>query len=99
MTTAHPYHTVYLGDLEQERASAPRAPSPNLTGRRRVSVILSAMAGKQRVVDTAYLLLTPASIVEVLPDSSNITLPDGRTVTNPYAYAVLFNHTNAPLSP
>lgn len=98
LTTARPYHTVHLGSLEAGEIARTDRTFPNLTGRRRVSVIISAMAGKRRLADTAYLLLTPASIVEVLPDSSAITLPDGRTVENPYAYAVLFNHTNAPLA-
>lgn len=98
LTNARPYRTVYLGKLAAGETARTARTFPNLTGRRRVSVVVSGKVGKKRFADTRYLLLTPASIVEVLPESSAVTLPDETTVGNPFTYAVLFNHENKPLA-
>lgn len=97
LTTARPYRTVYLGKLEAGETARTARTFPNLTGRRRVSVVVSGKIGKKRFVDTRYLFVTPASIVEALPESTSVTLPDETTVSSPYTYAVLFNHENKPL--
>lgn len=97
LTNARPYHTVYLGKLAAGETARTARTFPNLIGRRRVSVIVSGKIGKKRFADTHFLLLTPASIAEVLPDSTPLTLPDGTATVNPFTYAVLFNHENRPL--
>lgn len=93
-----PYHTAYLGKLAAGERITTERTFPNIADCRRVSVIVSGRIGKHRYADTRYLMLTPVSIVEILPDSSAITLADGRSITNPFTYAVLFNHTNEPLN-
>ncbi len=95
--TAKPYYTVPLGSLAPGESAAAERPFPNLAGRRRVSVILRGRAGRRQYTAADYLLLTPVSIIEVLPDSSPVPLPDGHEVKNPFTYAVLFNHSNTPL--
>ncbi|MBR6709193.1 MAG: CehA/McbA family metallohydrolase [Clostridia bacterium] len=97
LDTARPHCTVYPDKLRAGETLRTERPFPNLGGRRRLSVIVSGKIGKHRFADTRYILLTPVSIVEVLPDSSPITAADGVEVKNPFAYAVLYNQSNAPL--
>ncbi len=92
LATARPYATAYLGKLAAGETARTARTLPNLPGRRRVSVIVSGKLGKRRFVDTRFLILTPASIVEVLPESKPV---DGKQ--QPFTYAVLFNHENQPL--
>lgn len=96
--TAKPYYTVPLDSLAPGETATAERPFPNLAGRRRVSVLLRGRVGRRQYTAADYLLLTPVSIIEVLPDSSAVTLSDGEKVKDPFTYAVLFNHTNAPLS-
>ncbi len=98
LANARPYRTVYLGKLGAGETARTARTFPNLANRRRVSVIVSGKIGKKRFVDTRYLLVTPASIVEALPESTLVTMPDGSVIADPYTYAVLFNHENKPLS-
>ncbi|MBQ3126754.1 MAG: hypothetical protein IJC15_06755, partial [Clostridia bacterium] len=97
LVTARPLRSVYLGKLAAGETVRTERPFPNLAGRRRISVIVSGRMGKRRFADTQYILLTPAAITEILPDSSPASLPDGGTVKNPFAYAVLYNRGNTPL--
>ena len=98
LASARPYCTVHLGKLGAGETARTARTFPHVPNRRRVSVVISGMAGRTRLADTRFLLLTPISLVEVLPKSRDLTLADGRTVKNPYTYAVLFSHANTPLS-
>lgn len=97
LATARPYVTAHLGKLAAGETARTARTLPNLPNRRRVSVVVSGMIGKRRFVDTRFLILMPASIVEALPESKPIVRADGTHLVQPFTYAVLFNHENKPL--
>ncbi len=85
--------TILIDKLKVGETRTVNAYFPNVEGARRVSAVVEGQVGRNRYADTHFLLLTPALITKVLP----LTSPHNG-VENPFAYAELYNHTEAPLS-
>lgn len=85
--------TILIDRLRAGEARTVNAYFRDVDGMRRVSAIAEGRSGRSRYADTHFLLLTPALITKVLP----LTSPHNG-VENPFAYAELYNHTEASLS-
>ncbi len=96
--STEPYCTVYPDAIPAGGSVRIARAFPHLPGRRRVTVVVRGRAGKRCYTDIRYLMLTPVSVAEVLPYSTDISAADGKRVSNPFAYVVLFNRQNTPLS-
>ena len=87
-----PFASVRLGTLKAGETRSVTRHFPNVVGNRRVSVVVSGMDGKRRLVDTRFLLLSPAWITKICPLTSSYGKAE-----NPFPYVELYNPTCVPL--
>ncbi len=85
--------TLFIDKLKVGETRTVNGYFRDVAGMRRVSAVVEGYAGRNRYADTHFIVLTPALITKVLP----LTSPYNG-VENPFAYAELYNHTEAPLS-
>ena len=95
---AIPYCSLKLNNLNSKEVVNACEVFPNLTNRRRVSVIVHGQLNGRKITATRYIILAPAVISEILPDSSPHILENGTTINNPFSYAVISNRTNSDLA-
>ena len=91
-----PFEEVHVGKLQPGEVRTVSRRFPDVVGCHRVTAVVSGMAGKQRYVDTAYVLISPVTITKVMPLTSAVE-KDGVAVKNPYAYVEIYNHTQKPI--
>ena len=89
---AVPYAKVCVGKLKAGRHISVTRQLPEISKNRRVSAVISAVSDKKVRKATAYILLSPISITEVLCASGAIER-DGVTIENPYPYVTLCNNS------
>lgn len=94
---AEPLETVYLDKIKGEDTACVTRRFPNVTRRRRVTVIVRGTVNGRPVQSTDYVLLSPLDITAVAPNTAPITLPDGTEVKNPFSYVQLFNTSSEEL--
>ncbi len=88
-----PFARVPIGRLAAGEQREVCAAFPAIAGKRRVTAIVSGMAGKHRFADTRYLSLTPLLITKLCASTS----PEGE-VKNPFAYVEIYNPLSVPAS-
>jgi hypothetical protein len=89
---AVPYARVCVGKLKPGRHINVTRQLPEISKNRRVSAVISAVSDKKVRKATAYILLSPISITEVLCASGAIER-DGETIENPFPYVTLCNNS------
>ena len=89
---AVPYAKVCIGKLKPGRHVSVTRQLPELSKYRRVTAIISAVSDKKVRKATAYILLSPISITEVLCASGAIER-DGEAIENPFPYVTLCNNS------
>ncbi len=89
---AVPYARVCVGKLKPGRHISVTRQLPEISKNRRVSAVISAVSDKKVRKATAYILLSPVSITEVLCASGAIER-DGETIENPYPYVTFCNNS------
>ena len=89
---AVPYAKVCIGKLKPGRHVSVTRQLPEISKNRRVTAIISAVSDKKVRKATAYILLSPISITEVLCASGAIER-DGETIENPFPYVTLCNNS------
>jgi len=87
-----PAETVEIGVLESGETVTVSCCLADVRDKRRVSAVVSGMAGKQRYADTAYVLLSPLTVSKLLPVSTPLTGAE-MAIENPFAYIELHNPT------
>ena len=89
---AVPYAKVCIGKLKPGRHISVTRQLPDVSKNRRVSAVITAVSDKKVRKATAYILLSPVSITEVLCATAPIER-DGVTIENPYPYVTLCNNS------
>ena len=89
---AVPYAKVCIGKLKPGRHISVTRQLPDISKNRRVSAVVTAISDKKVRKSTAYILLSPVSITEVLCASVPLER-DGEIIENPYPYVTLCNNS------
>jgi hypothetical protein len=89
---AVPYAKVCIGKLKPGRHISVTRQLPDVSKNRRVSAVITAVSDKKVRKATAYILLSPVSITEVLCATAPIER-DGVPIENPYPYVTLCNNS------
>ncbi len=87
-----PYERVCLGKLKPGRSVSVTRQLPEISKKRRVTAVISAMSGKAPKKATAYILVSPISITEVLCATENAE-KNGVVYDNPFPYITLCNNS------
>ncbi len=87
-----PYERVCLGKLKPGRRATVTRQIPEISKNRRVTAVISAMSGKVIKKATAYILVSPISITEVLCNTENFE-KNGIAYNNPFPYITLCNNS------
>jgi hypothetical protein len=94
---AVPYARVCLGKLKPGRSVTVTRQLPEISNRRRISAVISAISDGKTRKSTSYILVSPISITEVLCASSPIEHGDAE-IENPFAYVNLCNNSGNDIS-
>jgi hypothetical protein len=97
LRTLSPFEAVHVGKLAPGEVHTVSRRLPELPGRHRVSAVVSGMAGKARVADTSYVLISPVTVTKLMPLTSPFQ-KGRREVANPFAYVELYNPTATSIS-
>ena len=89
---AVPYSKVCIGKLKPGRHISVTRQLPDISKNRRVSAVITAISDKKVRKSTAYILLSPVSITEVLCASVPLER-DGEIIENPYPYVTICNNS------
>ena len=93
---AVPYAKVCLGKLKPGRSVTVTRQLPEISKRRRISAVISAVSDGKTKKATAYILASPVSITEVLCSSAQTEF-GGAELENPFAYVNLCNNSGNEL--
>ncbi|MBQ4141783.1 MAG: CehA/McbA family metallohydrolase [Clostridia bacterium] len=89
---AVPYAKVCIGKLKPGRSMTVTRQLPEISKNRRVSAIISAVSDNAVKKATAYILVSPVSITEVLCATAPLEI-DGNVINNPFPYVTLCNNS------
>lgn len=87
-----PYASACIGKLKPGRSATVVRRLPELTRNRRVSAVVTAVSDGIERRATAYILVSPINITEVLC-STTPTEHDGLTIKDPFPYVTLCNNS------
>ncbi|MBO7376455.1 MAG: CehA/McbA family metallohydrolase, partial [Clostridia bacterium] len=92
-----PFRVLHCGKIKPGEGMRFLTLLPEIPGMRRVTVQASALCGSVRKISTAFVLRSPLSVTEVLPDSSPLE-KDGTVFDDPFPYVEITNTSSGDVS-